>query len=65
MITARALESEEGRGEDLSDLSGALGDGAGKWRLAVRSDQVIQVMSLVSSPAGHLNNLSTAPPPAQ
>ena len=60
-VTARELESEEGRGEDLGDLVGALGDGAGKWRLVVTSDRPIQVMSLLSSPTGHLTNLSTAP----
>ena len=42
-------------------FGGALGDGAGKWRLAVTSEQPIIVMSLLSSPTGHLTNLSTAP----
>ena len=42
-------------------LAGALGDGAGKWRLAVTSEQPVIVMSLLSSPTGHLTNLSTAP----
>ncbi len=42
-------------------LSGALGDGTGKWRLTVDSDQSIAVMSLLSSPTGHLTNLSTVP----
>ena len=60
-VTARELESEEGRGEALGDLVGALGDGAGKWRLVVTSDRPIQVMSLLASPTGHLTNLSTAP----
>ena len=55
-LTARQLESGEGEG-----LSGALGDGAGKWRLLVRSEQPLRVMSLLSSPTGHLTNLSTAP----
>ena len=55
-VTSRALETGEGEG-----LSGALGDGAGKWRLVVSSDQSIRVMSLLSSPAGHLTNLSTVP----
>ena len=41
-------------------LEGALGDGAGKWRLQVRSVQDIEVMSLLESPTGHLTNLSTA-----
>ncbi|MCZ0941866.1 MAG: leucine-rich repeat domain-containing protein [Gammaproteobacteria bacterium] len=42
-------------------LTGALGDGAGKWRLTVESDQPIAVMSLLETPTGHLTNLSTAP----
>ena len=52
--TAAELESgDEG-------LEGALGDGVGKWRLEVASDQPIRVLSLLSSPTGHLTNLSTA-----
>ena len=60
-VTARELESDEGRGEALGDLVGALGDGTGKWRLVVTSDRPIQVMSLLANPTGHLTNLSTAP----
>ena len=52
--TAQELES----GAD--GLEGSLGDGAGKWRLQVTSDQPIRVLSLLSSPTGHLTNLSTA-----
>ena len=55
--TISAMELEQG-GEGLE---GALGDGAGKWRLRVESDQAITVMSLLSSPTGHLTNLSTTP----
>ena len=54
-LTAAELESG-GTG-----MTGALGDGAGKWRLAVTSDQPIHALSLLSSPTGHLTNLSTAP----
>ena len=54
-LTAQELES----GGDGFD--GKLGDGAGKWRLDVASTQPITVMSLLSSPTGHLTNLSTAP----
>ena len=54
MVSAQALESGEG-------VSGALGTGKGKWRLVVNADQPIEVMSLLSSPTGHLTNLSTAP----
>ena len=42
-------------------FAGALGDGVGKWRLRVESEHPIIVMSLLSSPTGHLTNLSTAP----
>ena len=53
-VTARELESGDG-------LDGALGDGAGKWRLLVRSAGDIEVLNLLDSPAGHVANLSTAP----
>jgi len=33
----------------------------GKWQLVVESEQPITVMSLMSTPTGHLTNLSTAP----
>ena len=50
--------------ETGAGLDGALGDGAGKWRLAVASVRPIVVMSLLSSPTGHLTNLSTVSPGA-
>ena len=40
-------------------LAGGLGDGDGKWRLRVRSDVPIAVMSLLETPSGHLTNVST------
>ena len=55
-VTLTSAELEAGTG-----VAGALGDGSGKWRLLVRSDQPILVMNLLSSPSGHLTNLSTAP----
>ena len=54
-LTAQELEAGGNRFE------GELGDGAGKWQLVVESEQPIAVMSLLSSPTGHLTNLSTAP----
>ena len=48
-LTAEQLEAD------------GLGDGTGKWQLIVESDQPVIVMSLLSSPTGHLTNLSTAP----
>ena len=50
---AAALEA----GSDA--FEGALGDGAGKWRLRVAADSRVRVMSLLESPTGHLTNLST------
>ena len=55
-FTAAQLESGAAPG-----LQESLGDGQGKWRLHVESDQEIAVMSLLSSPTGHLTNLSTLP----
>ena len=54
-LSAQELEAG-GEGMD-----GALGDGAGKWRLTVESAQPLIAMSLLSDPAGRLSNLSTAP----
>ena len=56
--TISAQEMEVGN----DALDGALGDGQGKWRLVVRSEVEVHVMSLLESPAGHLTNLSTTPP---
>ena len=53
-VSAQLLEA----GGDT--LESGLGDGAGKWRLTVVSDQPVQVLSLLESPTGHLTNLSTA-----
>ncbi len=53
-LSAGQLESGEG-------LTGALGDGTGKWRLVVEADQAIAAMALLESANGHLSNLSTTP----
>ncbi|MDE0039139.1 MAG: hypothetical protein OXU77_16540, partial [Gammaproteobacteria bacterium] len=52
--TLTAPELEDG-GEDIS---GAFGDGAGKWRLFVESDGEIHVVNLLDSVTGDLTNLS-------
>ena len=57
---ARTLTAEELESGDAPGLSGSLGDGEGKWRLVVSADTGIHVMSLMSSPTGHLTNLSTS-----
>ena len=53
MLNARHLEEGGANG-----IMGALGDGMGKWRLEINSDQHLEVMSLMESPTGHLTNLS-------
>ena len=53
-LTAQDLEDGTGPG-----LSGALGDGIGKWELVVEADRTIHVMSLLKSPTGHFTNLSS------
>ena len=54
--TYTALELESGQ---APGLTGSLGDGVGKWRLDGEAVGSVLVMSLISSPTGHLTNLST------
>ena len=54
-LTSPALEAG-GAG-----FEGRIGDGRGKWQLAIEADGEIIAMSLLESPTGHLANLSTAP----
>ena len=42
-------------------MSGALGDGTGKWRLRVSTTSDIEAMSLLHLPTGHIANVSTTP----
>ncbi|MCY4563989.1 MAG: DUF1588 domain-containing protein [Gammaproteobacteria bacterium] len=58
--TAREISAEQLE-EGGTGLTGALGDGSGKWRLEVESEQAIVAMSLLESPTDHLTNLSTVP----
>ena len=53
-LDAQQLES------GTSDWDG-LGDGTGKWRLFIESEQPLEVLSLLESPTRHLSNLSTTP----
>ena len=57
---ARTISAADLEG-GAANLDGTLGDGGGKWRLAVESDAPVRVMSLLASPTGHLTNLSTVP----
>ena len=54
-LTASALES----GDAPAIVSGALGDGAGVWRLSIGSDaETVSAMSLLPGPMGSLADLS-------
>jgi peptidyl-Asp metalloendopeptidase len=53
-VTSQDLEN----GNTDLGLSGALGDGTGKWRLHITSDVDLQVQSLLDTPSGFLTNLS-------
>ena len=55
--TARTLDAQalEAGGDDLS---GQLGDGAGKWRLFIEASGEIHVVNLLDSVTGNLTNLS-------
>ena len=52
-FTSAALETGSDR------VAGGLGDGEGRWRLRVRSNEPIAVMSLLETPRGLLSNMST------
>ena len=54
--TLSAKELESGTG-----VSGMLGTGKGKWQLVVNADAPIEVLNTLSTPTGHLTNLSTVP----
>jgi len=55
-ITAAELED----GSSEKGLAGGIGDGKGKWRLTVTSDEPVTVQSLLETPAGFITNLSTS-----
>ena len=55
-ITAAELEN----GSSEKGLAGGIGDGKGKWRLTVSSDEPVTVQSLLETPAGFITNLSTS-----
>ena len=46
----------------LFGLTGAIGQGDGKWRLIVSANQQVAMVNLMESPAGLLTNLSSLPP---
>ena len=62
--TAKTFTAAQLEAGEMMEFLGALGDGEGKWQLFVESDESIQVMSLMSTPTGHLTNLATTERPA-
>ena len=53
--TSRELETGIAPG-----VTGAFGDGTGKWRLTINADGPLRAMSLMLTPTGHVTNLSTS-----
>ena len=53
-----AVELENGSSE--KGLAGGIGDGQGKWRLTVTSDEPVTVQSLLETSTGFITNLSTS-----
>ncbi len=63
-VTLSAAELEAGVPHPDFDgfwIREPLGDGRGKWRLAVAAEPGVLVQSLLENPTGHLTNLSSAP----
>ena len=52
------LDGNAAMAVNSESLESVTGDGTGKWQLTVTADQPILVMSLLSTPTGHLSNLS-------
>ena len=55
--TVSAMDLEDG----AAGLDGSFGDGAGKWRIEVAADRPLMAIGMLSTPSGHLTNLSTDP----
>ena len=59
-LTVDAVDLERGG----NGVGQGLGDGSGKWRLDIKAPWPLQAVGLLTSPSGHLTNLSTTPAPA-
>ena len=57
--TLTALQLEAGG----AGLAGRLGAGTGRWRLTVAADAPLEVVNVVTAPAGYWSNLSTTAAP--
>ena len=60
-VTVSATQLEEGDYAFHDRLRAGLGDGRGKWRLRIDSEQRLLPVNVLASPTGHLTNLSTNP----
>jgi len=58
---ARTFTAAELEAGSIVNGEGGLGDGKGKWQLVIDSGEPLLVMSLLTSPTGHLTNLSRSP----
>ena len=58
---ARSYAAAELESGSAPGLAGSLGDGTGMWRLDGEATGPVTVMGLISSPTGHLTNLSALP----
>ena len=56
---ATTWSSAELESDVESDPMGSLGDGEGRWQLAINSDRPLLAMSLLEAPSGHLANVSS------
>ena len=56
-LTLSVAELEQGSSNPA--VTGALGNGSGKWRFDILSDSAIGVMSLIFSPGGYLSNVTS------
>ena len=59
-VTRTYTVAELGSGNGIG-LRGSLGEATAESQLAVESDRPLMAMNLLTSPTGHLTNLSTAP----
>ena len=60
-VTVTAPQLEDGDEAFHDRQRAGLGDGRGKWRLLVDSEQPVFLVNVLASPTGHLTNLSTSP----
>ncbi len=60
-VTVTAKQLEDGDFAFHDGRCAGLGDGQGKWRLHIDSEEAILLVNVLASPTGRLTNLSTNP----